>query len=246
MPIRFQVDPDFYDHPKTLDASDAAVALWTRAGSYSTAKLLDGFVPDGALAFLSKTPGDASAELVRRGLWKRVRGGFQFHEWDHRNLTKARVDADRDYDRTRKQRERQSSRRNGHQQVMPGDVRTGHPPGLRADSEPDSEGSPDRSVSVSLSVSESVSGSGQGTVRNPQPGPHHPGPEPPRRCEEHKNHPSADPCGACFERRRAHGEWVADRNEWLRIAPKCPKHVGQLASNCSACAADRKARGGDP
>lgn len=246
MPIRFQVDPDFYDHPKTLDASDAAVALWTRAGSYSTAKLLDGFVPDGALALLSKTPADASAELVRRGLWKRVRGGFQFHEWDHRNLTKARVEADRDYDRTRKQRERQSSRRNGHQQVTPTDVRTGHPPGLRTDSTPDSEGSPDRSVSVSLSVSESVSGSGHGTVSYPQAAPGHPGPEPPRKCPDHKRTASTSPCGACFEQRRAHGEWEAARNEWYRVAPKCRAHPGQLLRSCSGCAADRKARGGDP
>jgi uncharacterized OB-fold protein len=107
MPVRFQVDSDFYDHPKSTDASDAAVALWTRAGSYSAAKLLDGFVPDAMLARLSQTPEDAAQELVRRRLWKRVKGGYRFHEWEERgNLTRDRVETYRQRDRERKKAER--------------------------------------------------------------------------------------------------------------------------------------------
>lgn len=80
MPIRFQVDGDFYDHPKAIGLSDAATALWVRAGSYSTAKLLDGFVPEDALVLCSRTPQEASGELVRRGLWRRVGDGYRFTE----------------------------------------------------------------------------------------------------------------------------------------------------------------------
>lgn len=83
MPVRFQVDPDFYDHPKTYGMSDAAVALWTRAGSYSAAKLTDGFIAEHVLALLSQTPQEAADELRRRGLWSRVKGGYRFSTNDH-------------------------------------------------------------------------------------------------------------------------------------------------------------------
>lgn len=154
MPVRFQVDGDFYDHPKTLDMSDAATALWTRAGSYSAAKLTDGFVPDAMLARLSQTPEEAAQELVRRGLWKRVRGGHQFHQWEDRgNLTRERIEAERSADRQRKRRARQMADQNTNPQVNAGIV--------RAESGPESNVTPlgirGLSVSVSKSVSESSS-----------------------------------------------------------------------------------------
>lgn len=148
MPVRFQVDPDFYDHPKTIGMSDSATALWARAGSYSVAKLLDGFVPEHALSLLSTVPGEAASELVGRRLWRRVKGGFRFHEWDQRNLTRARVEADREQWREQKRRQRASGKDaqlNGH------NVQGGHQGGHQ----PDSGESPDMSVSVSTSVSTS-------------------------------------------------------------------------------------------
>lgn len=77
MPVRFQVDGDFYDHPKSIGLSDAAVALWTRAGSYSAAKRTKGFIAGNVLAILTQAP-DAAQELVSGGLWKRVKGGYRF------------------------------------------------------------------------------------------------------------------------------------------------------------------------
>lgn len=91
----FKVDDSFYDHPKVFDASDAAVALWTRAGSWAARNLTDGFVPSGLLARLSGDPVSASKELVDRGLWKRTKGGFQFHDWAEYQPSKERVEADR-------------------------------------------------------------------------------------------------------------------------------------------------------
>jgi hypothetical protein len=259
MPIRFQVDADFYDHPKTTGMSDSAFALWVRAGSFSAAKLTDGFIAEDVIVHTLRYDAEVADELVRHRLWSRVKGGYRFRQWDERNLTRARVEKERTYDRERKREERKSTdaarkRRDRRAEAMtagqsvPPQVEqeivrpdSGRiPNGFRQDSERNPP------VSVSVSVSESVSGSGHGALRNPQAGPHHPGPEPPRKCPDHKHSSSTSPCGACFEQRRAHGEWEAARNEWHRTAPKCRTHPGQLASNCSGCAADRKARAGDP
>lgn len=90
-----KVDDSFYDHPKVFDASDAAVALWVRAGCWSARNLTDGFVPAGMPARLSTSAEEASAELVRRGLWLRVRGGYEFHDWREYQPTREAVEAER-------------------------------------------------------------------------------------------------------------------------------------------------------
>lgn len=179
MPVRFQVDSDFYDHPKTLDMSDAATALWVRAGSYSAAKLTDGFVADAMLVRLSRSPDEASQELVRRGLWRRVRGGYRFHDWEERgNLTRERVEAERRADRQRKRAKRQAIERatKDHREGNEGpsseargnDKSIGQQPTqnsntqvargiVRPESEPDSKRTPEGIRGLSVSVSESVS-----------------------------------------------------------------------------------------
>lgn len=161
MPIRFQVDGDFYDHPKSIGLSDAAVALWTRAGSYSAAKLTDGFLAEHVLTLLSRTPVEAADELVARGLWKKAKGGYRFHQWEDRgNLTKERVEAERSTDRQRKRRARQTGGQNANSQVRAEIV--------RPESEPDSEGNPPGFRGLSVSVSESVSKSGSAPKRATQ------------------------------------------------------------------------------
>jgi hypothetical protein len=77
----FKVDDSFYDHPKVFDLPDSAVALWTRAGCWSARNLTDGFVPAGITARLCDDHLAAVRELVERGLWKRTRGGYRFHDW---------------------------------------------------------------------------------------------------------------------------------------------------------------------
>jgi hypothetical protein len=77
----FKVDDSFYDHPKVFDAPDSAVALWTRAGTWSARNLTDGFVPSGMPARLCDDPDTAVGELLRRGLWKKASGGYRFHDW---------------------------------------------------------------------------------------------------------------------------------------------------------------------
>lgn len=204
MPIRFQVDGDFYDHPKTIGMDDSATALWVRAGSYSAAKLTDGFIADAALSLLSRCPAEAASELVERGLWRKVRGGYRFHEWSHRNLTRARVESDRAADRNRKRQTRQAGTNGKEPQVNPQVV---HPDvGADADRNPNGV----HPLSVSLSVSESVSGSGRrpDTVPDPPPPPPQ---EPPPRCPDHLDEPAEGACGRCADARRRREAWAKAR-----------------------------------
>lgn len=77
----FKVDDSFYDHPKIFDAPDCVVALWVRAGSWSARNLQDGFVPSSLPARLCDDPETAVQGLLDRGLWRRAKGGYQFHDW---------------------------------------------------------------------------------------------------------------------------------------------------------------------
>lgn len=206
MPIRFQVDGDFYDHPKTTGMSDAAFSLWVRAGSFSAAKTTDGLIDEDVLVYTLRSSTDVADELVRRRLWRRVKGGYRFHQWDQRNLTKQRVEEDREADRERKRRERAEARKAAGQNAKP----KAAPPNVRPDSDrnpdgipPESEGSPERSVSVSLSVSESVSGSGRDAADDHPPS----GEPPPPRCLDHINTPTNDPCRACKTAREQRDLW---------------------------------------
>lgn len=92
----FKVDDSFYDHPKVYDAPDCAVALWIRAGCWAARNLTDGFVPSGMLARLCDDSDRAAKELVDRGLWKRTKGGYQFHDWSAYQPTRGEVQASRD------------------------------------------------------------------------------------------------------------------------------------------------------
>lgn len=214
MPIRFQVDPDFYDHPKVTGMSDAAFALWVRAGSYSAAKLTDGFVSDNVLAHTLRYERPVADELVERGLWRRARGGWRFHQWENRNLIKERIEADLKNDRERKRAARNKGGdatdpmvQNGSEQVSVPNVRPDSdrtPGGLR----PDSTVIPDRSVSVSLSVSPSSSVGGGRPV-----GRRAPAQRPPERCPMHTDDPDPPNCGKCADQRRSVEAW--DRQNHL-------------------------------
>lgn len=138
--------------------SDAAVSLWTRAGSYSVAKSTDGFVAETVLVHALRSTLEVADELVHRGLWQRRKGGFQFHEWSNRNLTKERIEADREVDRERKRAVRESARQKRNAQVKGQVVRADSgrtPDGIQGES----EGIPGSSVSLSVSVSSKNSSS---------------------------------------------------------------------------------------
>jgi hypothetical protein len=100
----FRVDDGFHSHPKRLSVSLAAVGLWTVAGSWSSAHLTDGVVPDAYLESLSADAPMLAGELVAAGLWKRRRGGYIFHDWASRNPSKKFVENER---RTARERMRE-------------------------------------------------------------------------------------------------------------------------------------------
>jgi hypothetical protein len=78
----FKVDDAFWAHPKTLQLSTAAVALWVRAGSWSSQQLTDGRIANHVLPVFAIDPA-APGELVDAGYWHEVEGGYAFHDWDH-------------------------------------------------------------------------------------------------------------------------------------------------------------------
>lgn len=106
----FRVDDGFHSHPKVLAVSLAARGLWVTCGSWSSAHLTDGFIRDQVLASLGGSP-ELAEELVSEGLWRRRKGGYQFHQWAEKNPTKEAVKNDRENNAERQRRHRQRRQR---------------------------------------------------------------------------------------------------------------------------------------
>lgn len=85
--MTFKVDDGFHSHNKirkVIAECPAALGLWTVAGSWSSANLTDGFVPESELPWLFTGWEPLAQMLVTARLWRRVKGGYSFHEW-HRD-----------------------------------------------------------------------------------------------------------------------------------------------------------------
>jgi hypothetical protein len=91
----FKVDDSFHSHPKVLAASPAALGLWVVAGSWCGANLSDGLVPDHVLPRLLPDAAELARQLVAAGLWKRMKGGYRFHDWAEFNPRKVDVEVER-------------------------------------------------------------------------------------------------------------------------------------------------------
>jgi len=102
----FNVDDGLAFHTKVIKAGNTAMGLWVRAGSHCARHLTDGFVDDDVVLSLGTMK--QAERLVNAGLWLRVEGGFQFHEYhaDGRNPTRAEVLAKRLRDAERKAKQR--------------------------------------------------------------------------------------------------------------------------------------------
>lgn len=79
----FKIDDGFWSHPKVLDLSPDALALWVRAGSYCAGHLTDGEVKPSILRLLGATD-ERADELVQAGLWDwhADDGSWWFHDWE--------------------------------------------------------------------------------------------------------------------------------------------------------------------
>lgn len=106
----FPVDDQAAFHPKFVAAGNAAIGLWTRAGSWCKANVSGGHVPREVAALLG-TQREAR-KLVDVGLWEVADGGYQFHDWDHQagnfapDQEKSRREKDRDRQRAKRERDR--------------------------------------------------------------------------------------------------------------------------------------------
>jgi hypothetical protein len=174
-------------------------------------------------------------ELVERGLWRRTKGGWRFHQWGNRNLLKERVEADLKNDRERKKASRNRGvdnsmedsgeipdlmGQNGSEQVNVPNVRPDsdrNPSGVQVDS----AGIPNRSVSVSVSVSPNGSPRGERPVGRRALEDQ----RPPEKCPKHVNNPDPPPCGACADARRAVEAWdranAVDTKSAIRACALC-------------------------
>lgn len=127
----FKVDDGFWSHPKTAQLSDAATALWVRAGAWSAQHLTDGRIPYTALRFF-RARRRSAMELVDAGLWSDAGDAFVFHGWDEYQPSKSQVEARREATRNRVNtwRERQ---RNGVTEELPPDGGNAPPDPTRPD-----------------------------------------------------------------------------------------------------------------
>lgn len=101
----FPLSDELYSDPQFVSLSDAALALWTRAASWSTRHLTDGSVPSKVLPLLTSAVEQAPAELVEHGVWRRARGGFVFADWP-KYATSEHVKNKRQIERDRKAKQR--------------------------------------------------------------------------------------------------------------------------------------------
>jgi hypothetical protein len=88
----FKVDDNLAFHHKTVAAGVSAMGLWVRAGSWCAQTLTDGFVPEHMVPALADGDAGLAGRLVEAGLWRRVKGGFAFHEWSDRQPTRQSIE----------------------------------------------------------------------------------------------------------------------------------------------------------
>jgi hypothetical protein len=92
-----RIDDQFADHPKVVSAGPLAAWLYVCGLSYCSRQLTDGFIPDGQLRKLADVDnaGELGDRLVSVGLWERVEGGFQVHDYLEYQPSAEKVKAER-------------------------------------------------------------------------------------------------------------------------------------------------------
>lgn len=95
-----RIDDNLPFHPKVVQAGNEAMGLWVRALSWSAGQLTDGKVPAKMLPVFAGTEANAS-ELVEAGLWHETFEGYEFHDWNQYQISRAEVEAKREEARER-------------------------------------------------------------------------------------------------------------------------------------------------
>ncbi len=243
----FKVDDKFHSHSKVrkvLADDPAALALWVVAGSWSSDNTTDGVIPDHQLPWLFPVGADELArKLVAARLWKRVRGGYEFHEWlfdsdgTKRNPSREEVENER-------RKKAEAGRKGG---LASGKTRSRRQAGASASASPDAEAPAEGVVELPTRpdrepLQGSPGGRGAARAREPRRTPPAPSwPSTPARasppiaqCVEHEHDDNPPRCGACERARQAaeqdayekrvdarHGELRARTGDRRRAVENC-------------------------
>ena len=218
----FKVDDGLAFHPKAIEAGNAAMGLWVRAGAWCSAHLTEGALPKHMIGTLGAQARDAK-RLVAAGLWEQTDVGFQFCDWDKYQPTKQQVEADREANRERQKRFREK-RRNADSDAVSNGVTNGV-----------TNGTPTRPDPTRPSIGYVEEGSHESNAREGEP--------PSPKCSKHINEPNPPACRACGEARQAHAEWKARqaraareaRSEQLRAAAQ---DRARAIAECTLCDED--------
>lgn len=106
----FKVDDGFWSHPKVVELSREAIALWVLAGAYAAQHLTDGVIAVGQLRMLGAGR-ESADELVIANLWEQVDAkSWRFKGWDEYQPSRAEVEADRQAARDRMKKVRAAKR----------------------------------------------------------------------------------------------------------------------------------------
>lgn len=96
----FKVDDGLAFHHKAIKAGNAAMGLWVRAGSYCGQHMTDGFISADVVATMGTTA--QANRLVAAKLWLEADDGYQFHDWQEMNPTRAEIEIARKKEANRK------------------------------------------------------------------------------------------------------------------------------------------------
>jgi hypothetical protein len=110
-----KIETGYLSHPKIIELHPKVVLLHLASILWTAEQLTDGFVPDRALIDLSSradlTPNRrrwAAGQLVDRGLWDELPGGWHVHDFERHNRTSTRafVEHERELARERQTKHR--------------------------------------------------------------------------------------------------------------------------------------------
>jgi hypothetical protein len=78
-----KLDDAFPEHAKVERAGEAAAWMFVCGLCYCSRALTDGFIAEARMRRLTtgRYPEKTASALVREGLWDRVKGGFQVHDY---------------------------------------------------------------------------------------------------------------------------------------------------------------------
>ncbi|HEX6239983.1 MAG TPA: hypothetical protein VFZ61_03780 [Polyangiales bacterium] len=103
----FRIDDGFWGHEKVTELSDAALALWVQAGSWTARYRRDGSVPRDIFKRLGRKKA-AIQELIEAGLWVETSDGYAFHDFAEWQPQIARAEETREQAAERQRKSRMS------------------------------------------------------------------------------------------------------------------------------------------